>query len=514
MVASPELFRSSVRESQPGEHASTRPRCYNTPMHQEMIDPIGIAMPRSGLSERSGRVVRLALAGARHGAPALARGIGGDVERDYPPAARAMRQTFEGLGATYVKLGQFIASAPGIVGEEVAEEFRGCLDTGPAVPFERVRAIVEADLGAPLSAVFRRFDETPAAAASISVVHRATLRDGTDVAVKVLRPGIERTVAADLANLDGLVRWLASVGFDNAYTAVGLVAGLREQVAEELDLRNEARTMVAFGALFERYGLDLLTVPRPYPEHSSRRVLTMTFLDGVPIDDLSRSRDFGADPAPLVRELLRAWVLTGLRVRRFHADIHAGNLLLLRDGRLGMIDWGIVARLDETTHKLMRLLVEASIGHEGVWDEVAAHYVEVQGPALYTLGLTDEQISRFVRESLEPILTKPLSEVSMASLLMSTDEVIERATGEPTAARSLPDRWRAMRRNARAYRESQANGAFDNGMMRMSFLATKQLVYLERYGRMYMPQESILGDKEFLERVLTDLPADAPATFG
>ena len=301
------------------------------------------------------------------------------------------------------------------------------------------------------------------------------------------------------------MRSLATAGFDSAVTAFGLVVGLRAQIAEELDLRNEARTMVAFRDLFDGFGLSLLAVPVPYFEHSSRRVLTMEYLDGVPIDDLARVSQAEIDPAPLVRELLRAWILTGLRVRRFHADIHAGNLLLLRDGRLGMIDWGIVARLDDETHRLMRLLVEASLGHD-VWADIAGSYTDVQGPALRALGLTDEQIVRFVRDTMEPILTRPLSEVSMASLLMSSDETIERATGAAPPPATLVNRWRALRRNARSFRESIANGSLESNMMRMSFLATKQLVYLERYGRMYVPQDAILGDKTFLRRVLADLP--------
>jgi predicted unusual protein kinase regulating ubiquinone biosynthesis (AarF/ABC1/UbiB family) len=472
----------------------------------EMIDPVGIEMPRPAMKLRGERVLRLAATGARHGAPVLLRGLR-RTPSDYPAGARALRRTFEGLGATYVKLGQFVASAPGLVGEDVAEEFRGCLDTGPPVPFSRVRAIVESDLGGTLEARFSRFGRKPIAAASISVVHRATLRDGREVAVKVLRPGIERTVAADLANMAWATRTLASAGFDSAVTAFGLAVGLRAQIAEELDLRNEARTMVAFRELFEGFGLSLLAVPAPLFEHSSRRVLTMEYLDGVPIDDLTRVSQTEVDPAPLVRELIRAWMLTGLRERRFHADIHAGNLLLLRDGRLGMIDWGIVARLDDQTHRLMRRLIEASLGYHGVWTEIASSYNEVQGPALRALGLTDEQIVNLVRETLEPLLTRPLAEVSMATLLMSSDETIMRATGAPPPRATLANRWRAQRRNARSFRESLANGSLESSMMRMSFLATKQLVYLERYGRMYVPDESILGDKEFLRRILADLPA-------
>jgi predicted unusual protein kinase regulating ubiquinone biosynthesis (AarF/ABC1/UbiB family) len=205
-------------------------------------------------------------------------------------------------------------------------------------------------------------------------------------------------------------------------------------------------------------------------------------------------------------------VLSALRAGAFHADIHAGNLLVLRDGRLGMLDWGIVARLDDQTIRLFRGLVEASIGMEEAWHDIAGHYITVQGPALRTLGLSDAQIARFVRATMEPVLTKPLNEVSMASLFMNADDVIRNATGEEPPKRGLRDRLRMMRAAGRAYRESERSGAFTNPVMQTSFLAGKQLVYLERYGRMYMPDESILGDHDFLRRALAESdPALEPA---
>ena len=110
---------------------------------------------------------------------------------------------------------------------------------------------------------------------------------------------------------------------------LGFLVGLREQVAEELDLRNEARSMVAFRDVLAELKLDLLVVPRVYPELSSRRVLTMEYLDGVPLDAMEDIERMGLDPRPYVRQLMQAWILTADRFRAFHADIHAGNLLMI-----------------------------------------------------------------------------------------------------------------------------------------------------------------------------------------
>jgi predicted unusual protein kinase regulating ubiquinone biosynthesis (AarF/ABC1/UbiB family) len=459
-----------------------------------------VALPHPSRLRGMRRLGHMSLLGARHLTPAMARRL---VRRQGNPAA-AVRRVFEQLGATYVKFGQFVASAPGIVGDSIAEEFRVCLDTGPAIPFEYVRSTIESELGQPLEEAFATFDDTPLAAASIAVVHAATLHDGTRVAVKVLRNDIERTVATDIAILERFARFMAARGIDQAYNMVGLIVGLRMQIAEELDLRNEAGTMDVFRTLYESYGLSRLVVPDVYHDWTARRVLTMQFLDGAPLDDLEHATALGADPAELVRELLKAWVLTGLRVGAFHADIHAGNLLLLHDGRLGMVDWGIVARMDGDSQRMFRSLCEASVGIESAWADIAEMMIHVNGPALYALGLTDDDIHRFARATFEPVLTKPLSEVSMGELMMNSDDVVHKATGEQPPRRSVRDRLRIMRDAARAYRTAAKNRAFENMSMRMGFLSMKQLVYLERYGRMYIPNEALLGDTVFVRRALDE----------
>jgi ubiquinone biosynthesis protein len=341
----------------------------------------------------------------------------------------------------------------------------------------------------------------------MAVVHRAWLHDGTEVAVKVLRPGIEGVVATDVAMMERAARFMAARGIEQGYNTVSLIVGLRAQVAEELNLRNEARSMAVFRGLFEQFDLSLLVVPRVYDEFSAQRVLTMDWLDGAPLDNTEHARALGIDLAPIVRELLKAWVLTAIRVGAFHADIHAGNLLLLRDGRLGMIDWGIVSRMEGEAYVMFRAICEASIGREEAWDEMGDVMLRINGPGLRALGLNDDEIRSFVRKTFEPVLTQPLSEVSMAELMMSGDDVIRKARGTAPPKRTLRDRWRAMRAGGKAYREAAANRAFEDPTMHMSFLSMKQLLYLERYARIYMPDESLLGDGDFVRQVLRVEPA-------
>ena len=151
-----------------------------------------------------------------------------------------------------------------------------------------------------------------------------------------------------------------------------------------------------------------MAVPEPYLDRSGRNVLTMEFFDGVPIDDLAQVADLGFDPTPLVQEVMRAFFLTTVRWGAFHGDVHAGNMMLLRDGRIGVIDWGIVGRLDPSTHRFFISLLSAAMGDEAAWPVVTRHITDVYGPAIgIAVGLSDEELPAFFRSIVEPALTRP-----------------------------------------------------------------------------------------------------------
>jgi hypothetical protein len=171
-----------------------------------------------------------------------------------------------------------------------------------------------------------------------------------------------------------------------------------------------------------------------------------------------------------------------------------------------MLDWGIIARMEGEAYTMFRGMCEASIGREEAWDEMGQVMLRINGPSLSQMGLTDEQIKSLVRSMFEPVLTKPMSEVSMGELMMTGDDVIRKATGEEPPRRSFREKLRARRAFARTFRESDANKTFEHPTMRMGFLSMKQLVYLERYGRMYIPDESLLGDGDFVRSALDGTP--------
>jgi predicted unusual protein kinase regulating ubiquinone biosynthesis (AarF/ABC1/UbiB family) len=437
----------------------------------------------------------------RLGRLALSRARGREVSED--ALARAVSLLFEDLGTTFVKFGQLVASSPGIFGERFSEQFRSCLDTGPAIPFEQVRAIIESTLGRPLSEAFASFDPTPIGRASVAVVHRAVLPGGRVVAVKVLRPRVESAIAVDLRVMQPLFRFLAGrVGIPAAGQMVRLLDGFSEQVAEELDLRNEARAMEHFRRLQPLIpDLSHIVVPEPLPELSGQRVLTMDFLDGVPIDDLERVAALG-DPRAVMEEMVRGWFAVTLRDGVFHGDVHAGNMLFLRDGRVGVVDWGIVGRLDPRAHFFLRQTIAAALGDEAAWADVARELVVAYGPALEVgLGLDEAGLAEFIREVMHPMLNRPFGEVSLGTFLAAI-------TGQVNAVRNGPGRsgWRERLRAMRQQREMHSGimkqGAIGTSFDRGTFLLAKQLLYFERYGKMFLPDVSILADRDFFDSTM------------
>jgi aarF domain-containing kinase len=472
--------------------------------------PLRLPVPDGRALRR--RAARIVAASVRALGPTLLRRALGRPQPVHV-FARPLRALFEQLGVTFVKCGQLIASSPGVFGDAVADEFRSCLDTGPVVPADEVEAEIETDLGAPLAELFATFDPIPIGRASMAVVHRATLQDGRAVAVKVLRPGIETTIATDLRLMGPLLEILAfRVGIPEAGQLVRLLEGFREQLAEELDLRNEARAMAHHRRLLAALDLERLVVPEPFPSHSGRRVLTMELLDGVPIDDHAGVARLGVDPRPLLEQLVRAWFITALRDGTFHADAHAGNILVLRDGRVGVVDWGIVGRLDARTHRFLRRIVEGALGDATAWHDIATEFLGQYGPALSAgLGMDTAAFARFSQSIIEPMLTRPFGEVSLGQFLAAWQGKVDEAEGRPVAPLGWRGHLARLRRQRELHRGISRHGGRGTSFDRGTFLLAKQFLYFERYGKLFLSDTSLLADRAFFERLLHEGPLDESA---
>jgi ubiquinone biosynthesis protein len=268
-----------------------------------------------------------------------------------PEASRAeislrLRRAAEQLGPTYIKLGQIISSGEGLFPPELVNEFKKCRDQVPAEPFETVRLVVEADLGARLEDVFATFDRAPLAAASIAQVHAATLLSGEEVVVKVQRPSVSLLVRKDLRVMAWLAPFLVGrIPIASLANPPALVELFAETIVEELDFRMEAANMIDVAAMLHELGNHGYVVPRPHPTLVTRRVLVMQKLQGFNFDDVVGMQNAGIDTEDVVRTAMVALMEGAMVYGVFHGDLHGGNLFVLPDGRTALLDFGIVGRL-------------------------------------------------------------------------------------------------------------------------------------------------------------------------
>jgi ubiquinone biosynthesis protein len=285
----------------------------------------------------------------------------GDHERN-AAFARSLRRTLEEAGVSFVKLGQLMSTRDDLLPPEFIAELRSLQDEVVPVPWTPVRELLAAQLGAPVDEVFTQFEQKPLAAASIGQVHRATLPSGEQVVVKVQRPGITTIVDRDLdialraaASLEQRAAWARDLG------AVELAQGFAAALREELDFRVEARnltTITASSALHR--SSDRVRLPHLHGEFTTQRILVMEFLDGVPLgraDAVIAER--GLDRIELARTLLRCLLRQIMVDGVFHADPHPGNILVLADGQLALLDFGSVGHLDTQLQGALQSLLLA-----------------------------------------------------------------------------------------------------------------------------------------------------------
>lgn len=361
-----------------------------------------MAPTQHSASTRYAALVRLLL---RHGRSDLVRGAQLDefnTDATQPIGDEDLAETFandlEEMGPTYIKLGQLLSTRPDLMPPAYLASLSRLQDDVEPFPFDQVRAIVEEELGADLRTLFTRFDETPMAAASIGQVHRATTRTGREVVVKVQRPGIRGQVRGDMDVLGRLARWADDhLDVGRAYGFSDLLAEFRRSLAGELDYTREARNLQRFGELTRGY--EHLTVPQPIMDYTTSRVLTMDFVDGRKLTDITPLGMTDIDGPPLVEDLFRAYLRMILVDGVLHADPHPGNLLLTTDGRIALLDLGMVASVPSGVQsKVVKLLLAIS---DVDGEEVAEVLAELGHPlATYDSAAFRVNVSHLVSEAM------------------------------------------------------------------------------------------------------------------
>lgn len=394
-------------------------------------------------------------------------------------AAREMRNSFAALGPTYVKLGQIIASSPGVFPESLSNEFRTLLDRVPPADPALIRELIVQQLGDIPEEVFGSFDAAPFASASIAQVHHATLKSGERVVVKIQRPGIKLRLAADLQILHRLASVLEKSSYGRMLNAREVIEDFAANLREELDFVTEANSMEAWlASIIESPYVDRVRVPKVYWEHTTSRVLTMEHVQGVRVDNVEAITGAGHDGVRLIKSILFSLLESAFHGGLFHGDLHAGNVLVDDDGRIVFLDFGIVGRFDDATRIILRQLLG---------DLLVRNDFESVGRGLYALGAVRKpagaaEAAKDIRTFTAPLISTNLSSLSYAKLGKQIADLAK---------------------------------IYDAKLPRELVLVGKQLLYVERYMKLLAPEWEAIGDPDLFSYVgglLSEAEAERSAT--
>ena len=314
-------------------------------------------------------------------------------------------------GPSFIKLGQALSTRPDLLGEEIAEDLALLQDDLPPFPFAEAKTAIEEEFQVPVSELFARFEETPVAAASIAQVHFAETTDGRQVAVKVLRPGIEGRFRRDL----DLFRWAARI-LERARPDLKrlkpqeTVETIAQAVELEMDLRFEAAAAAELADNFE--GDETFIVPEVDWARTGARVLTTARIDGTPINDRDAILAAGIEPRQVVENAARAFFNQVFRDGFFHADLHPGNLFVLPGGAIGIVDFGIMGRVDAKTRRTLGEMLLAFLTRD--YRRAAEVHFEA---GWVPRDRSVDAFTQACRSIAEPILDKPQHEISIGRLL-------------------------------------------------------------------------------------------------
>jgi predicted unusual protein kinase regulating ubiquinone biosynthesis (AarF/ABC1/UbiB family) len=332
--------------------------------------------------------------------------------------AAAVADGFEHLGPTFVKLGQLMASTAEVFPRPLAQACLRLLDDVAPVPAADIRAVVEADLGHRIGALFAEFDDEPLAAGSVAQVHGCRLHDGREAVVKVQRPGIRGNMLVDLrlAYLLATVaeRWSARVKTANAS---GVVRDLHSMANVELNSALEAHNHSRMRANIAAFGDNaMVTAPEVYWDYCGPRVICMQRFHGHPIDHAAAAGLDRDTTTSLIRSVVKVWLESVTMHGLFHGDMHAGNIWVLHDGRVAMLDFGIVGEMPPPWRESIRDLFCASAVN-GDYARVARS-LRALGFGAH-LDVSDEAMGAHLATVLQPLLSSRLTDMNLGELIDS-----------------------------------------------------------------------------------------------
>jgi ubiquinone biosynthesis protein len=360
-------------------------------------------VPRRGAAVLLGLPLRIAYAG---------------VDRSRPRGER-LRLALESLGPIFVKFGQLLSIRPDLIPEDVVAELAKLQDKVPPFPWEEVAATLDAAYGRPHAQVFATFDQVPVASASVAQVHFATLPDGREVAVKILRPGIRAVIEKDVGVLYALAGLAARLTEGRRLRPREVVAEFEHTMGDELDLLREAGN----ASQLRRNFIDrrLLIVPEVHWDWCNRDVMVMERVDGIPVNAVERLREANIDISRLARDGVEIFFTQVFRDGFFHADMHPGNIFVARDGRYCGVDFGIMGTLSDADKSYLATNFMAFFHRD--YHRVAVAHLEA---GWVPPGTRVDEFEGAIRSVCEPIFDRPLKDIYFGKLLLRLFEVSRR----------------------------------------------------------------------------------------
>lgn len=308
------------------------------------------------------------------------------------------------LGPTFIKLAQVISTRADFLPQEYIDSLSTLQDEVPAVPFHKIKPVFEKDFDRPLNEIFEEFNDEPLAAASVAQVYKAGYQ-GKDVIVKVIRPDIEKNVGFDIIMLNNVLG-LLKVFFPQNKSIQSISVVLREfrtTIYEEMDLRHELKNMQEFKKISEK--LDYIIIPTGYEELNSKNILVMDYYKGVKITNFNALKEAGIEPATVINNLIEFYIYQSLIKGVFHADPHPGNILVDREGKIIVLDFGLVIHISEETKQnlIKAVLSGIKMDFSGIID------------AYYALGIINKEVSRQLLERMAEKLYRVLGQKDISS---------------------------------------------------------------------------------------------------
>jgi len=320
-------------------------------------------------------------------------------------------RVLEGLGPAFVKLGQALATRPDIIGVDLANELAQLHDKMEPFSFEKVQKSIKSETGKEIGEVFKSFDEEPIAAASISQVHKGITFENETVAIKILRPGIEKAIFNDLRFFKWCANFLSSLDKEILFLRLPKAVEIFEDLTRnEMDLRLEA---AAANELDENFRDDeRFLVPKIYWSYTTKRILVSSWVDGTKINDLDILRASNQKIETITKNSAEAFFLQVFRDGFFHADMHPGNVFILPNGKIAPVDFGIMGRLQVSDRIFLARLLKSILEHNFL--KVAQLHSD---KGILPTGSSIESFAQEIRSLSTPILNKKLGQISLGTLL-------------------------------------------------------------------------------------------------